>query len=98
MPPVGEITAVLRAWNEGDGQALPRLISLVYRELHGAARRCMAREKPGSLLESTALVNEVYLSLARLRAVTWQDRNHFFAFCAESMRHILVDSARRSAT
>lgn len=94
MASAGEITTVLHAWNDGDEAALPQLFPLVYREIYSAARRCMARERPGTLFQSTALVNEVYLSLARLRTVTWQDRNHFFAFCAQSMRHILVDSAR----
>jgi RNA polymerase sigma-70 factor, ECF subfamily len=92
--PVGEITTLLHEWRDGDNNALARLTPLVYQELYRAARRCMAHENPAHLLQSTALVNEVYLSLAKLGAVSWQDRNHFFAFCAQSMRHILVDHAR----
>jgi RNA polymerase sigma-70 factor, ECF subfamily len=92
--PEGEITTLLQAWSEGDSQALPELAPLVFRELHHAAQRCMAHERPGHILQSTALVNEVYLRLANLETVAWEDRNHFFAFCAQTMRHILVDQAR----
>jgi RNA polymerase sigma-70 factor, ECF subfamily len=92
--PVGEITTLLHAWSEGDRRALAELTPLVYRELHHAAKRCMAHERPGHLLQSTALVNEVYLQLAHLQNVAWEDRNHFYAFCAQAMRHILVDQAR----
>jgi RNA polymerase sigma-70 factor, ECF subfamily len=92
--PVGEITTLLHAWSNGDRRALAELTPLVYGELYHAAKRFMAHEKPGHLLQNTALVNEVYLRLAKLGSVAWQDRNHFFAFCAQTMRHILVDQAR----
>ena len=60
-----DVTPLLRAWSEGDEQALGRLIPLVYRELHRIARGCMARENPNQTLQATALVNEAYLRLAR---------------------------------
>ena len=90
----GEISVLLRAWSEGDDQALTRLTPLVYKELYRAAQRCMAQQEPGHILQSTALVNEVYLRLAELGQVYWRDRTHFFAACAQSMRHILTDYAR----
>lgn len=92
--PAGEITSLLRAWSEGDDHALAQLTPLVYGELHRAAKRYMAQQEPGHILQTTALVNEVYLRLAKLQQVTWNDRSHFFAVCAQSMRHILVDHAR----
>jgi RNA polymerase sigma factor (TIGR02999 family) len=92
--PVGQITTLLQAWGQGNSQALAELTPLVYQELYLAARRCMAHEKPGHILQNTALVNEVYLRLAKMESASWQDRNHFFAFCAQAMRHILVDHAR----
>jgi RNA polymerase sigma-70 factor, ECF subfamily len=92
--PAGEITILLQAWSAGDSQALDELTPLVYRDLHVAAQRCMARERYGHLLQSTALVNEVYLRLTRLEPVAWEDRDHFYAFCSQAMRHILVDHAR----
>lgn len=58
------------------------------------AHRCMVREKPGHTLQTTALVNEVYLRLVDIHAVNWQDRAHFFAMSARLMRRVLTDSAR----
>ena len=93
-----DVTPLLRAWSEGDEQALGRLIPLVYRELHRIARGCMARENPNQTLQATALVNEAYLRLVDARKVHWQDRAHFFALCARAMRRILVDHARSRAS
>jgi RNA polymerase sigma factor (TIGR02999 family) len=63
-------------------------------ELHRLAHRYMSRENPGHTLQTTALVNEVYLKLVNIQDMTWQDRAHFFAISARMMRHILTDSAR----
>jgi RNA polymerase sigma-70 factor (ECF subfamily) len=74
--------------------ARDRLISLVQRELHQIARRCMAGEHAGHSLQATALVNEAYLRLINAKDVAWHDRAHFLAVAARVMRHILVDHAR----
>lgn len=100
MPPEASsnsVTLLLRAWGEGDAQALERLTPLVYQELHRIARGYMARERPDHTLQTTALVNEAYVRLVDARQVTWQDRAHFFAVCARAMRRILVDHARSRA-
>jgi RNA polymerase sigma-70 factor, ECF subfamily len=89
-----EVTQLLRAWGEGDEHALESLTPLVYDELHRTARRYMARERSGHTLQTTALVNEVYLRLIDSAQTSWQDRTHFFAVCAQMMRRILVDWAR----
>src|SRR5271156_3140075 len=100
MPRFGEppskagVTQLLKAWSEGDDVALEQLTPVVENELRRIAHRCMAREKPGHLLQSAALVNEVYLRLVDIQAVSWQDRTHFFAICARLMRRILTDFAR----
>ena len=88
------MTRLLRAWSGGDGDALGRLVPLVYEELRRRARHYMARERPGNTLQPTALVNEVYLRLVDAAEVQWQDRAHFFAVAAQMMRRILVDAAR----
>ena len=88
------ITQLLRAWGNGDRQALERLTPLVYEELHRAAHRYMADERAGHTLQTTALVNEVYLRLVDVRGVSWQNRAHFFAICARTMRRILINFAR----
>lgn len=92
--PTHEITDLLQAWRGGDEQALEKLTPQIYRELHQAARRCMSRERDGHTLQTTALINELYLRLADLKGVDWQNRAHFFALCARQMRRILTDLAR----
>lgn len=92
--PGQEITALLQAWRQGDEQALEKLTPQVYRELHQSARRCMARERDGHTLQTTALINELYLRLSDLKLIDWQNRTHFFALCARQMRRILTDQAR----
>jgi RNA polymerase sigma factor (TIGR02999 family) len=93
-PPKVEVTQLLKAWGGGDDQALEQLTPVVEQELHRLAHRCMARENPGHTLQTTALVNEVYLRLVDIQAVSWQDRAHFFAISARMMRRILTDFAR----
>jgi len=89
-----EVTGLLQAWGRGDEDALAKLVPLVYRELRQAARNYMAGERPGHLLQTTALVNETYLRLVGVRKVSWQNRAHFLAICAQLMRRILVDYSR----
>ena len=67
---------------------------LVYQELHQRAERYMAYEQPGHTLQTTALVNELYLRLVDLPRQNWENRSHFLAICAQLMRRILVDFAR----
>lgn len=94
VPPTSEVTALLQAWHAGDEAALEKLAPLVYDELHRTAHRYMAREHAGHTLQTTALVNEVYLRLVKISEVNWQNRAHFFAVCARMMRRILTDFAR----
>jgi ECF sigma factor len=78
-PSAHEVTLLLRAWGEGNKEALDRLAPLVYRELHGIAGRLMAGERAGHTLQTTALVNEAYLRLVDTGQARGQDRAHFFA-------------------
>jgi RNA polymerase sigma-70 factor, ECF subfamily len=93
-PRTHQVTALLRAWTAGDEKALEKLTSLVYAELRWRAHRYMSREPAGHILQTTALINEVYLRVVDLRDMTWQDRAHFLAVCAKLMRQILTDLAR----
>jgi RNA polymerase sigma-70 factor, ECF subfamily len=93
-PSTHEITQLLLAWGNGDEQALEKLTPFVYQELHQVAHRYMARQAPDHALQTTALVNEVYLRLVDVRELTWQNRAHFLAVCAKMMRRILIDFAR----
>jgi RNA polymerase sigma-70 factor, ECF subfamily len=89
-----EITQLLQAWRRGDEGALDKLTPQVYQELHRAARRCMIGERDGHTLQTTALINELYVRLCDLKLIDWQNRAHFFALCARQMRRILTDQAR----
>jgi RNA polymerase sigma-70 factor (ECF subfamily) len=89
-----EITELLQAWRQGDEHALEKLTPQVYRELHRAAKRCMKGERDGHTLQTTGLINELYLRLKDLKRIDWQNRAHFFALCARQMRRILTDQAR----
>src|SRR5207247_6965440 len=89
-----DVTALLRAWSQGDLQARDRLMPLVYAELHRRAAAYLRRERRGHTLQPTALVNEAYLRLVDQR-VLWQNRAQFLAVAAQMMRRVLVDHARR---
>ena len=91
---MNDVTALLLDWRGGDEKAIERLLPLVHGELRRLARRQMAGERPGHVLQATALVNEVYLRLVDVRRVQWQDRAHFFAMAGRLMRRVLVDFAR----
>jgi hypothetical protein len=79
------ITQLLRAWNEGDQQALNELIPLVYGELRRIARH-QARQLPNQTLQPTELIHEAFARLAEGSQIAWQDRVHFFAICSRMMR------------
>jgi len=90
----GEVTRLLQELTGGRPEAMDRLIPIVYDELRRIARVQLRREQPGHTLEATALVHEAWLRLVRIERVEWQDRAHFFAVAASSMRRILTDHAR----
>lgn len=85
--------------SEGDPKAVSELMPLVYDELRRLAASYLRRERPGQTLQATALVHEAYVRLIGEKSHTWQNRNHFLAIAALSMRQILVQRARaRKAT
>jgi DNA-directed RNA polymerase specialized sigma24 family protein len=88
------VTRLLAAWSSGDAAALEALTPVIQNELHRLAARQMAGERPGHLLQPTALVNEAYLRLVNWKDVQWQNRAHFFGTAAQLMRRVLVDMAR----
>jgi|SRR5262245_15735063 len=90
-----DVSALLRAWTDGDQRALAQLTPIVYHELHRLAHHYLKRERAGHSLQTTALVNEAYVRLVDYKRMQWQDRAHFLAVSAQAMRRILVDRARR---
>jgi RNA polymerase sigma factor (TIGR02999 family) len=92
---MNDVTRILAAIEQGEGQAAEQLLPLVYDELRMLAAQKLAQEKSGQTLQATALVHEVYLRLVDVEtAQHWNSRGHFFAAAAEAMRRILIDRAR----
>lgn len=99
MPPEptpGEITQLLRRWEQGEPGSLDQLAPLVSDRLRTIAEAYLRGERPGHTLQATAVANEVFLDLLRLKRVSLRDRSHFFAFAAKIAQRILIDSARRN--
>ena len=91
-----DVTRILSAIEQGDGQAAEQLLPLVYEELRKLAVQKMAQEAPGQTLQATGLVHEAYLRLVDVdKAQHWNSRGHFFGAAAEAMRRVLVENARR---
>ena len=95
-PMAREITRLLHRWKQGDREALASLASLAYEDLRAIASGYLRRETAGHTLQATALVNELYMRLARVRSVALADRHHFYTFAAQLMRMILIDYARQT--
>ena len=90
----GDITQLLLEWRQGNQEALDELMPVVYEELRRQAHGYLQHEQKARSLQTTALINEVYLRLLDCSKVSWQSRAHFFAITARMMRRILVDYAR----
>jgi RNA polymerase sigma factor (TIGR02999 family) len=95
---MSDVTRILSAIEQGDPHAAAQLLPLVYDELRQLAAHKLAQEKPGQTLQTTALVHEAYLRLVDVEcAQHFNSKGHFFAACAEAMRRILVENARRKS-
>jgi RNA polymerase sigma factor (TIGR02999 family) len=93
--PSPQITELLRAWSAGNQSAVDQIVELTYPELRRIAQKHLYHERPGHSIQATALVNEAYLRLVKVRDVQWKARAHFLAIGARIMRRILIDYARR---
>jgi RNA polymerase sigma factor (TIGR02999 family) len=89
------VSELLAQWRAGDEESLRRLVPLVYNELRRVAHYQLRRERPDHTLQTTALVHEAYLGLMKQQPMDFENRAHFFAVCAQLMRQILVQFARR---
>jgi RNA polymerase sigma factor (TIGR02999 family) len=95
MTDPGQITVLLQRIREGDKEAESELVPIVYGGLHRLAERHIRSEREGHTLQPTALISELYLRIIRNTTVDWQNRAHFFAVAAATIRRILVDHARQ---
>jgi RNA polymerase sigma factor (TIGR02999 family) len=92
-----DITGMLAAWTRGDEQALRDVMPVVYGDLRLIARKHLARHQ-GHTVQSGTLAHEAYLKLVHTRGLRCNNRAHFFALCAQMIRRILVDYARKRGT
>ena len=92
-----QFTQLLGEAQQGNAQAVQKLLPLAYEQLRALAHKHMAGERAGHTLQATALVHEVYLKLLQGGAAPWQSRKQFFFAAAEAMRRILIDHARARA-
>jgi RNA polymerase sigma factor (TIGR02999 family) len=90
-----DTTQLLKAWADGDEQALEELVPRVHRELRRLAGKLLKNERRGETLQATDLVHEAYVRLIESKGMDWEHRAHFFAVSATVMRRILVDRARK---
>jgi RNA polymerase sigma factor (TIGR02999 family) len=93
-PSPPEVTKLLQAWSKGDQSAFEQLLPLIEAEIHHIAHRYMQHEAHDCLLQTTVLINDVYVRLVEGKTVKWQNRAHFFGVCARAMRQVLVSYAR----
>jgi len=94
----GEITLLLRRWQDGDKDAEEQLFQLLLPELRKIAGCCFRRERPDHTLQPTAVLNEAFLRLAAIKRIEWQERGQFLAVAARVMRRLLIDYARSRPT
>jgi RNA polymerase sigma factor (TIGR02999 family) len=90
-----DISGLLAAWSKGDEAAINDLMPVVYQDLRRIARRQLRQSQGHIVLSSGTLAHQVYLKLVHARGIHCQDRAHFFALCAQMIRRILVDHARK---
>lgn len=91
----GNVTNLLLEWRSGDSSALERLTPIIYQDLLRLARARLSHENRACTLQPTALVHECYLRLADQTKLQWQNRAHFYAVAASTMRRVLIDNARK---
>ena len=92
-----DITGMLAAWTRGDEQALRDVMPVIYDDIRLIARKHLARHQ-GHTVQSGTLAHEAYLKLVHTRGLRCNNRAHFFALCAQMIRRILVDYARKRGT
>jgi RNA polymerase sigma factor (TIGR02999 family) len=93
--PARDATELIQAWQQGDSDALNRIVPLLYDELRRIAHARLRSEPAGHLFQTTILVHEAYLRLVGLDRINLRNRAHLLALAARLMRQILVDQARR---
>ena len=93
-PSSAQITILLARWREGDQHARDQVFDVVHSRLRDIAARLLQPAGGAHTLEPNALVNELCIRLIGNQTINYNDRAHFFAVAAQTMRRILIDHAR----
>jgi RNA polymerase sigma factor (TIGR02999 family) len=93
---ISELMASLR---QGDHRATRQLFDLLYPELRRLAALRMSRERKGHSWQPTALVNELYLELVKIKSFrggdsSEEEKQAFFRLAAFLMRRMLIHHSR----
>ncbi|MEM7050849.1 MAG: ECF-type sigma factor [Acidobacteriota bacterium] len=94
--PRGEVTRLLQAWSAGDREAGEHLLPMIYSELRKIAAGTLAHERAHHTLQATELIHQAFLRLVGSPGASWENRAHFFAAAARTVRRLLVEHARRA--
>lgn len=92
---MGDVTGLLVRWSQGEHSVLDQLTPLIYGDLLSVAKARLRREYGECTLEPTALVHEAYLRLADQKSLRAENRVHFYAIAANTMRRVLIEHARK---
>lgn len=90
-----DITTLLNEWGDGDRSALDRLLPLVYPDLQHLAHACLSRGRSPVTLQTTAVVNDLFVKLLSRPPRNLESRRHFYVLAARMIRAALVDHYRQ---
>ncbi len=93
--PLPEVTVLLQRAAEGDEAALGQVFAALYPELKRVARSALHKQGRANAMQTTVLLHESYLRLVGNKELRLEDRRHFFAYAARTMRNLIVDGARQ---
>lgn len=98
MPQNDNLQVLVERWTDGDTEAFDRVVEIVYDDLRAIAHNHLKRERSDHTLNTTALVHEAYMALAKQTGPDWRGRSQFFALVSKVMRQLLIDHARKHNT
>jgi len=92
---MGDITLLLQRARDNDRAAIDALFELLYQDLRRIAHARLAASGHQTLLDTSALVHEAYLRFQQADRITLNDREHFLAYAASTLRSVVVDFVRK---
>jgi len=92
-----QVTELLNDWGRGDSSALDRLLPLVYPELQKLAHAYLRRGASPVTLQTTAVVNDLFVKLLSKPPRLLENRRHFYVLAARMIRAALVDHYRMAS-